>query len=275
LNILVNIPDSPLALRIGNHLDDYVKIITDPEEKITDSKEAATKILSDPKIKPENKKKYIELYQNQNLILAEIPDKAPWELWGDILSNNRAEFSPQNIYDYFRNKGMDERLCEFINKNKTGLTDEFSFDEIITDVNEKKRFTEAIVRCSNMDNDAYSALIKSLKCEVDCDVFAVPMDKFERLISIEVDGAPALSDSVTVTNSIKRDPEKLACYVANRPEFAGSLRHNDIDQILKSSKHRDRAIVAINRDDGPLQLDVLTHLRSKIPKDVEDAGNEK
>ena len=176
----------------GRHLLDYVNdnineymeiILKNNVKEFADNKKFIAELLNNEKIKYENKEKYINsLYESYNNI-SEINDK---ELWNIFFSNNKINYSPENIITYFKEFELDEILIKFINQNnnKNISFKSFKFD----DKEVEKEFFINILKCYEIKNNNYNNILSSLKNNNEEIDFPrdIPEDKISPLINSKV-----------------------------------------------------------------------------------------
>ena len=149
---------SQLLNYINNNINDYMEIILKNNVKgFVDNKKFIAELLNNERIKYENKEKYINsLYESYDNI-SEINDK---ELWNIFFSNNKVDYSPENIITYFKEFQLDEILINFINQNDNKI----SFKNFIFDDEEvEKKFFINILKCYKIKNNNYNNILSSLK----------------------------------------------------------------------------------------------------------------
>ena len=149
---------SQLLNYINNNINDYMEIILKNNVKgFADNKKFIAELLNNERIKYENKEKYINsLYESYDNI-SEINDK---ELWNIFFSNNKVDYSPENIITYFKEFQLDKILINFINQNDNKI----SFKNFIFDDEEvEKEFFINILKCYEIKNNNYNNILSSLK----------------------------------------------------------------------------------------------------------------
>lgn len=149
---------SQLLNYINNNINDYMEIILKNNVKgFADNKKFIAELLNNERIKYENKEKYINsLYESYDNI-SEINDK---ELWNIFFSNNKVDYSPENIITYFKEFQLDKILINFINQNDNKI----SFKNFIfNDEEVEKEFFINILKCYEIKNNNYNNILSSLK----------------------------------------------------------------------------------------------------------------
>ena len=174
---------SQLLNYINNNINDYMEIILKNNVKgFADNKKFIAELLNNERIKYENKEKYINsLYESYDNI-SEINDK---ELWNIFFSNNKVDYSPENIITYFKEFQLDEILINFINQNDNKISFEnFKFD----DEEVEKEFFINILKCYEIKNNNYNNILSSLKNNNEEIDFPrdIPEDKISPLINSKV-----------------------------------------------------------------------------------------
>lgn len=169
---------------VNDNINEYMEIILKNNVKeFADNKKFIAELLNNEKIKYENKEKYINsLYESYNNI-SEINDK---ELWNIFFSNNKINYSPENIITYFKEFELDEILIKFINQNnnKNISFKSFKFD----DKEVEKEFFINILKCYEIKNNNYNNILSSLKNNNEEIDFPrdIPEDKISPLINSKV-----------------------------------------------------------------------------------------
>ena len=151
---------SQLLNYINDNINEYMEIILKNNVKGFDDNEKYTaELLNNENIKYENKKIYITslcphyIFNN----ISEINDK---ELWNIFFSNNKVDYSPENIITYFKEFQLDKILINFINQNDNKI----SFKNFIFDDEEvEKEFFINILKCYEIKNNNYNNILSSLK----------------------------------------------------------------------------------------------------------------
>ncbi|MHB9317221.1 YobI family P-loop NTPase [Fusobacterium polymorphum] len=174
---------SQLLNYINDNINDYMEIILKNNVKgFADNKKLIAELLNNERIKYENKEKYINsLYESYDNI-SEINDK---ELWNIFFSNNKVDYSPENIITYFKEFQLDEILINFINQNDNKISFEnFKFD----DEEVEKEFFINILKCYEIKNNNYNHILSSLKNNNEEIDFPrdIPEDKISPLINSKV-----------------------------------------------------------------------------------------
>ena len=149
---------SQLLNYINDNINDYMEIILKNNVKgFADNKKFIAELLNNERVKYENKEKYINsLYESYDNI-SEINDK---ELWNIFFSNNKVDYSPENIITYFKEFQLDKILINFINQNDNKI----SFKNFIFDDEEvEKEFFINILKCYEIKNNNYNNILSSLK----------------------------------------------------------------------------------------------------------------
>ena len=149
---------SQLLNYINNNINDYMEIILKNNVKgFADNKKFIAELLNNERIKYENKEKYINsLYESYDNI-SEINDK---ELWNIFFSNNKVDYSPENIITYFKEFQLDKILINFINQNDNKISFK---DFIFNDEEVEKEFFINILKCYEIKNNNYNNILSSLK----------------------------------------------------------------------------------------------------------------
>lgn len=164
---IIEEPNEPLALYIGQNFDIYVDILlSNCRQMINDEEKAILKILNNENISKKHKIKYIEYLKTKVSKLENIKNK---ELWQELLFKNVIEYTEENIFSYFQyTLEINECLTKFINDG-IGI---LNFTKISNESNEDLRikfFNEVI----NNHN------ICDFQCEYILSTVGVKLKKFE------------------------------------------------------------------------------------------------
>lgn len=168
---------------LKENINEYAEIILDNcDNKINDDEKYIIEFLNFEDIKKENKQRYIQFLMKNITSISEISDK---ELWNIFFSNNKVDYSPENIITYFKEFQLDEILINFINQNDNKISFEnFKFD----DEEVEKEFFINILKCYEIKNNNYNNILSSLKNNNEEIDFPrdIPEDKISPLINSKV-----------------------------------------------------------------------------------------
>lgn len=165
---------APLYDNVNDNMEKYIKIILDNcNQKIIDDENSATEILNAKNIDLDNKKTYLNYYQNVISKIKSIEDK---NLWDALLDNRIIDYSERNIIDYFLEKDLNSHLVNYIN-NGEGDIDFNNISEEYKSEDFENLFDKAIVT-NELNNLKYKQIITSLNFDYEgFDVLGIENDK--------------------------------------------------------------------------------------------------
>lgn len=165
---------APLYDNVNDNMEKYIKIILDNcNQKIIDDENSATEILNAKNIDLDNKKTYLNYYQNVISKIKSIEDK---NLWDALLDNRIIDYSEHNIIDYFLEKDLNSHLVNYIN-NGEGDIDFNNISEEYKNEDFENLFDKAIVT-NELNNLKYKQIITSLNFDYEgFDVLGIENDK--------------------------------------------------------------------------------------------------
>ncbi|WP_455683776.1 YobI family P-loop NTPase [Thomasclavelia sp.] len=165
---------APLYDNVRDKMEKYIKIILDNcNQKIIDDENSATEILNAKNIDLDNKKTYLNYYQNVISKIKSIEDK---NLWDALLDNRIIDYSERNIIDYFLEKDLNSHLVNYIN-NGEGDIDFNNISEEYKSEDFENLFDKAIVT-NELNNLKYKQIITSLNFDYEgFDVLGIENDK--------------------------------------------------------------------------------------------------
>lgn len=165
---------APLYDNVNDNMEEYIKIILDNcNQKITDDEKSIIEILNNKNIDFDNKKMYLNYYQNVISKIKSIEDK---NLWDALLDNRIIDYSERNIIDYFLEKDLNLHLVNYINNGE----DDIDFNNISEEYKSEdfeNLFDKAIV-ANELNNLKYKQIITSLNFHYEgFDVLGIENDK--------------------------------------------------------------------------------------------------
>ena len=168
---------------LEKNINEYAEIILENcDDKIDDDEKYIIEFLNFEDIKKENKQKYIEFLIKNITSISNINDK---ELWNIFFSNNKIEYSAENIITYFKEFELDEILIKFINQNndKNISFKDFNFhDEEI-----KEKFFIDFLKCYEINNQKYVDILKSFEGNDETEFPEdIPEDKITLLVKSKI-----------------------------------------------------------------------------------------
>jgi len=168
---------------LEKNINEYAEIILENcDEKIDDDEKYIIEFLNFEDIKKENKQKYIEFLIKNITSISNINDK---ELWNIFFSNNKIEYSAENIITYSKEFELDEILIKFINQNddKNISFKDFNFhDEEI-----KEKFFIDFLKCYEINNQKYVDILKSFEGNDETEFPEdIPEDKITLLVKSKI-----------------------------------------------------------------------------------------
>ena len=182
-SLISHIKENELLKYIKKDINKYAKIILENcEEKIDDDEKYIIEFLNLNDIEEENKCKYTKFLTKSITDISKIKNKNLWEIF---FSNNKINYSEENIITYFKEFKLNETLIQFINlKYKKLSFKNFKFDDNDT----RKKFTTNILRCYKINNEIYINILTSLKHTDDEIEFPkdIPEEKINALINANI-----------------------------------------------------------------------------------------
>ena len=168
---------------LEKNINEYAEIILENcDDKIDDDEKYIIEFLNFEDIRKENKQKYIEFLIKNITSISNINDK---ELWNIFFSNNKIEYSAENIITYFKEFELDEILIKFINQNndKNISFKDFNFhDEEI-----KEKFFIDFLKCYEINNQKYVDILKSFEGNDETEFPEdIPEDKITLLVKSKI-----------------------------------------------------------------------------------------
>ena len=182
-SLISHIKENELLKYIKKDINKYAKIILENcEGKIDDDEKYIIEFLNLNDIEEENKCKYTKFLTKSITDISKIKNKNLWEIF---FSNNKINYSEENIITYFKEFKLNEILIQFINlKYKKLSFKNFKFDDNDT----RKKFTTNILRCYKINNEIYINILTSLKHTDDEIEFPkdIPEEKINALINANI-----------------------------------------------------------------------------------------
>ena len=168
---------------LEENINEYAEIILDNcDEKINDDEKYIIEFLNFEDIKKENKQRYIQFLMKNITSISEINDK---ELWNMFFSNNKLEYSAENIITYFKEFQLDEILINFINQNNDkniSFKDFYFHNEEI-----KEKFFIDFLKCYEINNQKYVDILKSFEDNDETEFPEdIPEDKITLLVKSKI-----------------------------------------------------------------------------------------
>ena len=167
---------------LEKNINEYAEIILENcDNKIDDDEKYIIEFLNFEDIRKENKQKYIEFLIKNITSISNINDK---ELWNIFFSNNKIDYSPENIVAYFKEFELDEILINFINQNDNKISfEDFKFD----DDKIEKEFFISILKCYEINNQKYVDILKSFEDNDEMEFSGdIPEDKRALLVKSKI-----------------------------------------------------------------------------------------
>ena len=167
---------------LEKNINEYAEIILENcNDKIDDDEKYIIEFLNFEDIRKENKQKYIEFLIKNITSISNINDK---ELWNIFFSNNKIDYSPENIVAYFKEFELDEILINFINQNDNKISfEDFKFN----DDKIEKEFFISILKCYEINNQKYVDILKSFEDNDEMEFSGdIPEDKRALLVKSKI-----------------------------------------------------------------------------------------
>ena len=159
-SIIMSKPEESLATYIQANMSQYIDIILSSSNGIIkDEEEHALLLLNNNDLSFKQKEKYINQLETNIQLLTNVEDKTLWKI---LLEKCLAEYSINNIIEYFVNSGsLDSSLVEFIDSNTSQL--DYSIVKDIYSKDEASKLFNAVVICNSLSNNKYKEIIISFK----------------------------------------------------------------------------------------------------------------
>ncbi|MFS0784943.1 hypothetical protein ABC345_00985 [Shouchella sp. 1P09AA] len=176
--------DSPLSSYIHKNINSYVRnVLSNCNGEISDLEEAAIQLLNNEELNNDYKEKYIH-YLTRTIV--NISDVKNQKLWGLILSNGLAEYTAENVMNFYvYSKSLSSILMSFINNSNVNL----DFNEVVNDWPSEiiEEFYFAAIAANDLDNKKYKEILVSLKLEiVEFQISAISDEKIIILIHEDI-----------------------------------------------------------------------------------------
>ncbi|CAM2736671.1 YobI family P-loop NTPase [Streptococcus mutans] len=168
---------------VKENMEDYVKIIVEQSDGvIKDDVEYIYEILNNEDISDETKTEYLTCVDDTILSLSEINDMP---MIDEAVKLNKAIFDTKNVLDYFaKYDTWNELLIDFVNSKDIFNIDRKVFKE--RDEELQRVFFEATVKCNNLENRHYKAILSSLGWYYNSVPEEIDADKIDILIETGV-----------------------------------------------------------------------------------------
>jgi hypothetical protein len=179
--------NEPLNKYIQENINDYMNIvIKNSDNSISDDEKCAIQILNNKNIDMTIKDRYISILTTVISDITEIEDNG---LWDNLIENNIAENSENNIFAYYfsNENGLNETLIDFINKHEGTFT--ISEEDIDNDYGEgsTSKFVDNVIECDELKDDIYENILRSSGYEYDdFSIKEVSSSKILILVNIEL-----------------------------------------------------------------------------------------
>lgn len=181
--LILSKTDSPLNAYINKNIDLYVKVmISNCDSKICDDLEVVISVLNNEEIIVENKRLYIENLQTSIPQITDIKEK---NLIDDVLQKCVAIYSKENIMAYYKERGLNDILINFINGN----LEELDFTDIsnLYENNVIEEFFDNCIICDELLNIKYKEILISIGFIYErFDIKDISNEKFNILVEEKV-----------------------------------------------------------------------------------------
>lgn len=152
--------DSPLALYIEEHIDDYVsEIIASCDGEICDNEAEVIAILNNDNISGDHKSAYINVLTT---IVHRISDVKDQDLWKNLIASDLVKHTEKNVLDYYcaQECVLTNELIAFLNKQDN----KYNYTDVRTKYEEKvlSQFFISVLRCNELVNKHYRNILKTL-----------------------------------------------------------------------------------------------------------------
>lgn len=173
LSIVFSKEEEPLSCYVKENLDEYLEIIANEDIPNCDDEDVVLYVLNE-EVGIEHKKSYVERMTYE---LSELDKIDSVELRVAIVKMRKIIFSLDNLLSYYRDKGLDSVLIEFINNNEEALVYHETESELLD------KFWKDILSCNDLTDEKYLEILDAIGYE--CDVFTeaeLSVSKVESLV---------------------------------------------------------------------------------------------
>ncbi|GAE02569.1 hypothetical protein CBO05C_2259 [Clostridium botulinum B str. Osaka05] len=181
--LILSNPDSALRVYINKNIDLYVKMmISNCNGRICDDLDIVLLVLNNEKVTVENKKLYIEVLKTSIIEITDVKEKA---LIDDILEKCVAVYSKENIIAYYKERGLNDILISFINRDLEKL----DFTEISSSYEDEivEKFFDDCVICDDLVNIKYKEILISLGFTYEVfEIKDISNEKFDILVEEKI-----------------------------------------------------------------------------------------
>ncbi len=181
--LILSTPNSSLAKKILCNINTYIDIIiSECENTISDDLNIVLQILNNASLENNQAIAYIEKLETNISNLSSVQKNY---LWPMLIKRGIVDFSAQNIIEYYIcSKKLDEYIINWINKSyKSNQTIKLVFSESDVSQNIQGKIFDEIIKCKDLDNNAYIDIIVALNRHYDKFlVDDIPTDKIQLLI---------------------------------------------------------------------------------------------
>lgn len=174
--------DSALFEYTDRNIQLFSEVIFNARE-IMDNSSSVIYLLNHEELKEESKKEYISRLSTTVPKLSEIRMPA---IWSDLLGCGIAEFSFQNIFSYFEQYKLNDKLIDFINKQDVSAID-FSIRETSFSQEIVALLFEQIATCNELNTVNYIKILSDLGFSfTNFESFDIEYEKMDLLIENKI-----------------------------------------------------------------------------------------
>jgi hypothetical protein len=241
-----NLPLKKLLEYIENNINEYIeKVFLNIETNTQEGEKSILELLNHKNISFENKIAIIQKEENKISDITTVIN----ETWVNLLKLNKIVANWSNLLHYYIEiKELDDVIVGFLNENYSELAKSSIAKEEIFDKTLLQEFSKKIVIAKNINDDAYTYLVKSTFWRwpnVDIDGMS------DKRINIVLENKKLSLSQVNINNLKEYFPNKLMILIeAFKAEFLEkfdefTVESSDYIQILKSSKFTTNEIISI------------------------------
>lgn len=283
-----NLPLKKLLEYIENNINEYIEdVFLKIETNTQESEKSILELLNHKNISFENK---VAIIQKEEMKISDIT-KVINETWANLFKSNKIVASWSNLLHYYIEVNeLDDFILSFLNEKenyaelaKSSIAKEEKFDTTIL-----QQFSKKIVVARNIDDDAYSYLVKNTfwrwpSVEID--------GMSDKRINIVLENKKLSLSQVNINNLKEYFPNKLIILVEDfKAEFLEkldqfTLESSDYLQIISSSEftmdERESVLEKIdlilfdNEKLVEIAIDIYEHSPKKIAIELFDKLFEK
>ena len=153
-----SLPESPLAMYVANHMNDYLKVILENcGEEISDSEKTAIDVLNDQAVGLQEKTRYLSLLSTMISDISQVNEK---ELWSLMIEKGIVKRTVLNVMNYFLANALDDTLTTYMNGFDVSI--DYSSIRDVFGAADVKSFFDAIAVNNNIELGRYEKILNDL-----------------------------------------------------------------------------------------------------------------